>query len=120
MGIYEFFNFANFVILNASAKIKASTHFGSIYLKCISCCRYYIQKSQIYLLSAKPYNLNIFLFAIDSCYAVGVILPLRTCTENQSYNYLMVVMRCNVTNNTHQWKYLACGKLKHPQKLHPA
>ena len=80
-----------FVISNGSAKIKASTHFGSMYLLCIYCCGYNIsshsvfgplkkkgsgnvrditrynnQKSQIIILRAKLCDLQIFLLAINS------------------------------------------------------
>ena len=56
-------NFEKFVISNALAKIKASTHFGSIHLLCISCCRYNNQKSQEFLLRAKSCDSQIFLIA---------------------------------------------------------
>ena len=70
------------MISNALAKIKASIHFGFIYLLCISCtCRgYNNQKLQYFLLKTKSYDLQninidlqIFLLAINSCQYVSVL-----------------------------------------------
>ena len=75
MGIYyEAFNFANFAILNALAKIKAyvAHNFGSMYLLYVPCCEYNIQKLQIFLLRADLGNLQIFLLAINSHYMVFI------------------------------------------------
>ena len=51
----------HFVILSTLAKIKASTHFGSIYLVFISCCGHNNQKLQIFVLRAKLCDLQMVL-----------------------------------------------------------
>ena len=80
MRIYCESLFAQFVISNAVAKIKASTYFGSVYILCISCCEYNNQKI---LLRVKSCDLQIFFLTLNSCYTV--IRP-----KNHTSNYYLI------------------------------
>ena len=69
------FKFCKFCNLECLAKIKASTNFGSIYVSYtyvfLDVDIANIQKS-MFLLSAKLYDLQIFLFAINPRYTICI------------------------------------------------